>query len=971
MPAFHQDSFVGGEISQRLWGRTSLERYGVSLARARNVLIHPEGSVSRRPGTQWVPTLRSRSQTWRKSGTAARLVSFRHSNNQQYALVFRDRRMDVFKNGNVIVEDVVVPWRGEHLRFDYEEERPGIKFSQAGDFMVVTHPLYEPQLVVRVNDTTWEVRQLLREGLALSANSLAAAKTGGSENAADTDFSYRVIGVDRDGNVMEEVTSSRHAIAAVTLVDGLVNIRIDSPGSADLFRVGERVRVEGIDNPSDHPLNGGSFRISDVDYESGGSSTETVWTGWKTASSAASAQRAARAAIPAGYSFVKYETVNESTGSTTSRTFSDSRSVTTPGSSRGSEVSSAERSLCSSIQQTARDAGYSPGSCRFSSSYAGSRSSPTGNARTFRFCTSRGYSHQYSTSTLISNARNAAMSAGYTSIVSQTWSQYGSFRDGDDYRCGEVSARRVVSTHTWTVRASVTGYRTTGRSRYRARAQGRRTVSTRPETVTIELDTNFSNLPTWVSGGDVLKFGVDITAKRDASITLTWDNVSPEAARFDIYQKAEGGFGFVGETNGPEKRFTVQNKLGDETLTPPEFRDPFDSFPTCSALFQQRRVFGGFAEENRMEFSRVGLLDNFDIHDPPQDDDAISVILSASEINEIRHLHEAGELLFVMTGGAIWSLSGAGGVLAPTTVRLKIEQRYGSSHLPPLSVGDVVLHVSENGTRIHVTQFNFEVESYATRELSILFSHLLEDDRVVGWDIVEGHVQMLLAVLESGRVVAVSFRQEERLIAAVLWEFDVDGTPFDVSVKNTDGLDPIALLLVNVGGNTQVLRMQFGPGSLSGRFPADGVIRVGRFTDRPEGTEWLYRDDGTLIGVDAPHDPVDTDSGAWKGRAFEAEIHSLPEWSLENSVFAEAHVRTLGGRGVGVGQVIAGGLSDASALIGDGGETELPMGSHRVNIDCDPLRMLQFGLRQDHPTPFTLLGITAFDVMPGTGGARR
>ena len=44
-------SFVAGEISPRLEGRTELDKYRAGLSELLNMIVHPHGGVSRRPGT--------------------------------------------------------------------------------------------------------------------------------------------------------------------------------------------------------------------------------------------------------------------------------------------------------------------------------------------------------------------------------------------------------------------------------------------------------------------------------------------------------------------------------------------------------------------------------------------------------------------------------------------------------------------------------------------------------------------------------------------------------------------------------------------------------------------------------------------------------------------------------------------------------------------------------------------------------
>ena len=70
-PAFN--AFTSGELSEKMEGRTDLEKYFTGARQMKNLLVHPHGGVSRRPGTIFVKEVKS-------SANATRLipVSYTH-----------------------------------------------------------------------------------------------------------------------------------------------------------------------------------------------------------------------------------------------------------------------------------------------------------------------------------------------------------------------------------------------------------------------------------------------------------------------------------------------------------------------------------------------------------------------------------------------------------------------------------------------------------------------------------------------------------------------------------------------------------------------------------------------------------------------------------------------------------------------------------------------------------------------------
>ena len=74
-----QTNFNRGEIDPKLTARVSLQSYGNSLKKARNVIVNNQGSVERRPGTFFRADL----------GGQSRLESFIFSESQEYILHFK------------------------------------------------------------------------------------------------------------------------------------------------------------------------------------------------------------------------------------------------------------------------------------------------------------------------------------------------------------------------------------------------------------------------------------------------------------------------------------------------------------------------------------------------------------------------------------------------------------------------------------------------------------------------------------------------------------------------------------------------------------------------------------------------------------------------------------------------------------------------------------------------------------------
>mgnify|MGYP003119329008 CR=1 FL=1 len=85
-------TFTAGEISPRLEGRATIEKYLEGLSILTNMIVQPHGGVTRRPGTEYLGEVKS-------SSNVTRLIPFEFKTADTYALEFGNQYMRVFRNG--------------------------------------------------------------------------------------------------------------------------------------------------------------------------------------------------------------------------------------------------------------------------------------------------------------------------------------------------------------------------------------------------------------------------------------------------------------------------------------------------------------------------------------------------------------------------------------------------------------------------------------------------------------------------------------------------------------------------------------------------------------------------------------------------------------------------------------------------------------------------------------------------------
>lgn len=89
-------SFTAGEISPRLEGQITLEKYRQGLSTLTNMICMPHGGVTRRPGTEFLGEVKN-------SAAKARLIPFQFKTSDTYILEFGPLTMRVYRNGQQVL----------------------------------------------------------------------------------------------------------------------------------------------------------------------------------------------------------------------------------------------------------------------------------------------------------------------------------------------------------------------------------------------------------------------------------------------------------------------------------------------------------------------------------------------------------------------------------------------------------------------------------------------------------------------------------------------------------------------------------------------------------------------------------------------------------------------------------------------------------------------------------------------------
>ena len=149
----YQSNFSTGEIDPLLRARTDLQQYQNALEEATNVVVQPQGGISRRDGLEFVFDFGS-------SFTEFKIIPFEFSINDSYLLVFVVGRIYVFKNKN-LQRDINSSGNDYITASDITAAMlDELEYTQAVDTLILCHEDLQTKRLVRNSDTSWTLENL-------------------------------------------------------------------------------------------------------------------------------------------------------------------------------------------------------------------------------------------------------------------------------------------------------------------------------------------------------------------------------------------------------------------------------------------------------------------------------------------------------------------------------------------------------------------------------------------------------------------------------------------------------------------------------------------------------------------------------------------------------------------------------------------------------------------------------------------
>lgn len=137
-----QVGFTAGELDPRLYGRIDQELYYKGASKLRNVVVNPQGHVSRRPGLEYIDNTTNNS--------ASQTIEFLFNNIQKYLLVFTAGEFKVYKDD--VLQATINSAPISSLTSQQIQE---LKFVQSADTLLLFHEDVQTIKITRTSHVLW------------------------------------------------------------------------------------------------------------------------------------------------------------------------------------------------------------------------------------------------------------------------------------------------------------------------------------------------------------------------------------------------------------------------------------------------------------------------------------------------------------------------------------------------------------------------------------------------------------------------------------------------------------------------------------------------------------------------------------------------------------------------------------------------------------------------------------------------
>jgi len=300
--------------------------------------------------------------------------------------------------------------------------------------------------------------------------------------------------------------------------------------------------------------------------------------------------------------------------------------------------------------------------------------------------------------------------------------------------------------------------------------------------------------------------------------------------------------------------------------------------PACITFFEQRLVLANTATQPQTIFFSVSG-DFEDYNAGTLDTSALIYTIGSNQVNVIRYLTASRALLVGTSGGEFVVRASSDEPISPTNTQILRQASYGSANIQPVGVANVVLFVQRAKRKLRELVYSFGSDSYFAPDLTILSENITEG-LIKEIALQQEPDNIVWCVLENGKLVGMTYRREEEVVA---WHdhemggtFTDGGTTYGYgfveslatipsSTRTEDEVYVVVARTINGGTKRYVERLKpidFGTDVQDAFFVDSGLTYSGSAATTISGLDHLEGQTVKILGNGATHTDKTVSSGS-------------------------------------------------------------------------------------------------------------
>lgn len=259
----------------------------------------------------------------------------------------------------------------------------------------------------------------------------------------------------------------------------------------------------------------------------------------------------------------------------------------------------------------------------------------------------------------------------------------------------------------------------------------------------------------------------NLTASANASISVAAYNVSNLVMTITYKTIGTGGNAYTlaaGSYGGSVSAGTLTGGLTGGATASLTVGATSGTYPGVCTYYQQRRVYAYTEEQPDTYFmSKPGAFLNFDSSVPSTDGDSITGNPWAQQVNGIQAMQPMNQGLIILTGNGAWLLNGGNSAAITPSDQNAASQAYNGCHyhIQPIVVNLDILYVQSKGSIVRDLSYNFFSNIFTGTDMTVLSNHLFNYQQLSQWAYTEEPYKLIWCIRDDGVMLSLTYLKEQ------------------------------------------------------------------------------------------------------------------------------------------------------------------------------------------------------------------